>query len=173
MNEPDKPDAEPVSAASPGVSNEATPARETAVKLKARTAPAARRTPRDEALVERFFRRVFESMGAAVDRRFGRDVATGSTMTTSALVNAVKRAIDERVYNDPNRGRLAPHLLKIKLEWGTHSEAAPEVLHEIEREILAGAIDHINDARLRTLAPVRVETATDLFTVGIAVSTLR
>lgn len=169
MNQPDKPDAEPVIAAAPGESNQATPARSTSVKPEARIAPAAPRAPRDEALVERFFRRVFESMGAAVDRRFGRDGATGATLTTSALVNAVKRAIDERVYNDPNRGRLAPHLLKIKLEWGTHSEAAPEVLQEIEREILAGAIDHINDARLRTLAPVRVETATDLFTVGIAV----
>ena len=142
--------------------------RETSMNPKARTTPAARPAGRDEALVERFFRRVFESMGAAVDRRFGRDGATNS-LTTSALVNQVKRAIDERVYVDPNRGRLAPHLLKIKLEWGTHSEAAPEILHEIESEVLAGAIDHINDARLRTLAPVRVETATDLFTVGIAV----
>lgn len=170
MNDPDKLDANPVIAAAvPKAANEATPARELTTKAAPRGAPAQRPAPRDEALVERFFRRVFESMGAAVDRRFGRDGATNQTMTTSALVNQVKRAIDERVYVDPSRGRLAPHLLKIKLEWGTHSEAAPEVLQEIEREILASAIDHINDARLRTLAPVQVETATDLFTVGIVV----
>jgi hypothetical protein len=35
--------------------------------------------------------------------------------------------------------------------------------------VLAAAIDFINDSRLRTLAPVEVETAVDIFTSGIAV----
>lgn len=128
---------------------------------------------RDEALVERFFRRIFESMGAAVDRRFGREAnfQTGgdSNLSTSSLIERMKRAIDEQVFTDPKRSRIAPHLLKLKIEWGTHSEAPSEALEEIEHEIAAAAIDHINDNRYRTFAPVRVETSTDIFTTGINV----
>ena len=135
-----------------------------------RAAPPARR---DEALVERFFRRIFDSMGAAVDRRFGREInfeqGGATNLTTSALIERMKRAIDERIHNDPRRGRIAPHLLKLKIEWGTHSEAPAEAIKEIENEVLLAAIDHINDNRYRTLAPVRVEASTDIFTTGINV----
>lgn len=128
---------------------------------------------RDEALVERFFRRIFESMGAAVDRRFGRDMNApanvDSKLSTTTLLERMKRAIDEHVFTDPKRGRIAPHLLKLKIEWGTHSEAPPEAIEEIEHEVAAAAIDHINDNRYRTFAPVRVETSTDIFTTGINV----
>jgi hypothetical protein len=59
--------------------------------------------------------------------------------------------------------------MKLKLEWGTHSEAPAEILMDLEHEILAAAIDHINDHRYRTLAPVRVEAEVDIFTTGISV----
>jgi pSer/pThr/pTyr-binding forkhead associated (FHA) protein len=35
--------------------------------------------------------------------------------------------------------------------------------------VLAAAIDYINDRRLRTLAPLKVETSADIFTSGITV----
>ncbi|MDQ3135925.1 MAG: FHA domain-containing protein [Acidobacteriota bacterium] len=124
---------------------------------------------RDEALVERLFRRVLGRVGAVVDRKLGRDLVTQSGFTTSKLIERMRQLIDERARRDPKRGRIAPHLLKLKIEWGTHSEADPEALQELEHEILAAAIDHINDARLRTLAPVKVETLADIFTTGIAV----
>jgi hypothetical protein len=124
---------------------------------------------RDEAVVERLFRRVFDRMGAAVDRKLGRDGDAQEGFTTSRLVERMQRLIDERVREDPRRGRIAPHLLRLKVEWGTHAEAPQEALRELENEILAAAIDHINDSRLRTLAPVKVETAVDIFTSGIAV----
>jgi hypothetical protein len=59
--------------------------------------------------------------------------------------------------------------LKLKIEWGTHSEAPPEIIKDLEHEILAAAIDHINDHRYRTLAPAKVETEVDIFTTGISV----
>ncbi|HYY41608.1 MAG TPA: FHA domain-containing protein [Pyrinomonadaceae bacterium] len=124
---------------------------------------------RDEALVERLFRRVLDRMGAVVDRKLGREIETQSGFTTSRLIERMNRLIDERVREDPQRGRIAPHHLKLKIEWGTHSEAPPETIKEIENEILAAAIDHINDQRLRTLAPVKIETIVDIFTTGIAV----
>jgi hypothetical protein len=59
--------------------------------------------------------------------------------------------------------------LKLKLEWGTHSETPPEVTARLETEILAAAIDHINDNRYRTMAPVKIETEVDIFTSGMTV----
>ncbi|HYN84701.1 MAG TPA: FHA domain-containing protein [Pyrinomonadaceae bacterium] len=124
---------------------------------------------RDEALVERLMRRVFESMGAVVDRKLGRDTESPPTFTTSTLIERMKRLLEERSRDGGRGTRIAPHLLKLKIEWGTHSEADPEAIKELETEVLASAIDFINDRRLRTLAPVKVETTVDIFTTGIAV----
>ncbi|MGH9906789.1 MAG: FHA domain-containing protein [Pyrinomonadaceae bacterium] len=118
---------------------------------------------------ERLLRRVLESMGDVVDRKFGRTVAPKSGLTTSQLIDRMKRSIDERVRDEGRKGKIAPHHLKLKVEWGTHSEAPPEILKELEHEVLAEAIDHINDHRYRTLAPVEVESEVDIFTTGISV----
>src|SRR5213078_1370270 len=124
---------------------------------------------REEALPERLLRRVLESMGDVVDRKFGRTVAPKGGLTTSQLIERMKKLIDERVRDEGRKGRIAPHHLKLKVEWGTHSEAPPEILQELEHEILAAAIDHVNDHRYKTLAPLRVESEVDIFTTGISV----
>jgi hypothetical protein len=124
---------------------------------------------RDEALVERLMRRIFEGMGAVVDRKLGREQETQSGFTTTRLIERMKHLIEERARVDERGRRIAPHLFKLKIEWGTHSEAPQEYLKELEHEVLAGAVDYINDKRLRTLAPVKVETSVDIFTTGIAV----
>ncbi len=125
---------------------------------------------RSEALPERLLRRVLESMGDVVDRKFGRTVSPKSGLTTSQLIERMKHRIDERVRDEGSKGRIAPHHLKLKVEWGTHSEAPPEILQELEHEVLAEAIDHINDHRYRTLGPVTVETEVDIFTTGVSVN---
>ncbi|MGH9942826.1 MAG: hypothetical protein ACRD9R_10780, partial [Pyrinomonadaceae bacterium] len=130
---------------------------------------AAAGAGRDEALVERLMRRVLDRVGSVVDRKLGRELVTQDGFTTTKLLGRMRHLIDERARRDPKLGRIAPHHLKLKIEWGTHSEAPPESLKELEHEVLAAAIDHINDARYRTLAPVRVETMPDIFTTGIAV----
>ena len=124
---------------------------------------------REEALPERILRRVLEGMGDVVDRRFGRTVEPRSGLTTSKLIERMKKLIDERVRDEGKRGRIAPHHLVLKVEWGTHSEAPPEILHDLKNEVLAAAIDHINDHRYRTLAAVTVEAEVDIFTTGISV----
>jgi hypothetical protein len=124
---------------------------------------------REEALPERLLRKVLENVGDVVDRKFGRTVDPKNGLTTSKLVERMKRLIDERTRNEGPKGRIAPHLMKIKLEWGTHSEAPPEILKDLEHELLAAAIDYINDQRYRTLAAVRVQTDVDIFTTGISV----
>ena len=100
---------------------------------------------REEALPERILRRVLEGMGDVVDRRFGRTVEPRTGLTTSKLIERMKRLIDERVRDEGNRGRIAPHHLVLKVEWGTHSEAPPEILNDLKHEVLAAAIDRINN----------------------------
>lgn len=124
---------------------------------------------REEALPERILRRVLEGMGDVVDRRFGRTVDPRSGLTTSKLIDRMKKLIDERVRDEGKKGRIAPHYLVLKVEWGTHSEAPPEILHDLKNEVLAAAIDHINDHRYRTLGPITVEAEVDIFTTGISV----
>jgi hypothetical protein len=124
---------------------------------------------REEALPERLLRRVLEGMGDVVDRKFGRTVQPRGGLTTSQLIERMKRLIDERVRDEGRKGRVAPHHLKLKVEWGTHSEAPPELLKELEHEVLAAAIDHINDHRYRTLAPMVACSEVDIFTTGISV----
>jgi len=124
---------------------------------------------REEALPERLLRRVLEGMGSVVDRRLGRTVEPRSGLTTSKLIERMKRLIDERVRDEGKKGRIAPHHMVLKVEWGTHSEAPPELLGDLKNEVLAAAIDHINDHRYRTLKPVEVEAEVDIFTTGISV----
>jgi hypothetical protein len=125
---------------------------------------------RDEAMVERLLRRVFDRVGAVVDQKLGRAGDPQANFTTTRLIERMQRLIMERSREDPKRGgRIAPHSMKLKVEWGTHSEAPTDSIKELEHEVLAAAIDFINDSRLRTLAPVEVETVVDIFTSGIAV----
>ena len=103
-------------------------------------------------------RRVLEGVGDVVDRKLGRTVDPASGLTTDQIILRMNHMIDSRVRDEKGRGRIAPHHLKLKMEWGTHSETPPEVTKRLETEILAAAIDHINDSRYRTMAPVTIET---------------
>ena len=103
------------------------------------------RDKRQEALPERLLRRVLEGMGDVVDRKFGRTVDPRSGLTTSKLIERMKRLIDERVRDEGRKGRIAPHHLVLKVEWGTHSEAPPEILNDLKNEVLAAAIDGRTD----------------------------
>ncbi|MDX6613404.1 MAG: adenylate cyclase [Blastocatellia bacterium] len=126
-------------------------------------------TTRPAALPERLLRRALESAGEVLDRKLGRTIDPKSGLTLSRLIKRMNLMIDQRTRDEGAKGRIAPHLLKLKVEWGKHSEAEPELIQDLEHELLAAAIDHINDHRYRTLAPVRMETEVDIFTSGVNV----
>src|ERR1041384_1723057 len=132
---------------------------------KGNSSPKPKRVP---ILPERLMRRVLEGVGDVVDRKLGRTVDPKSGLTTDQIIARMHLRIDAKVRNE-KQGRIAPHHLKLKIEWGTHSETPPEVTKRLESEVLAAAIDHINDNRYRTLAPVEIETDVDILTTGIAV----
>src|SRR5438046_6162575 len=112
---------------------------------------------RDTILPERLMRRVLEGVGEVVDRKLGRTVDPKSGLTTDQIIVRMNQRIDAKARIEKGQGRIAPHHLKLKVEWGTHSETPPEVTKRLESEVLAAAIDHINDSRYRTLAPVEIE----------------
>ncbi len=114
-------------------------------------------------------RRVLEGVGDVVDRKLGRTPDVPGGHTTDQIILRMNRNIDGKVRDEKGKGRLAPHVLKMKIEWGTHSETPADVTKRLEQELLAAAIDHINDNRYRTLAPVEIETEVDIFTKGITV----
>ncbi|MEA2204300.1 MAG: hypothetical protein QOE77_1076 [Blastocatellia bacterium] len=124
---------------------------------------------RPAALPERLFRRALESAGEVLDRKLGRTIDPKSGLTLSRLIKRMNLLIDQKTRDEGAKGRIAPHLLKLKVEWGKHSEAEPELIQDLEHELLAAAIDHINDHRYRTLAPVKIETEVDIFTTGVNV----
>src|SRR3989442_2095248 len=124
---------------------------------------------RDTILPERLMRRVLEGVGDVVDRKLGRTVDSASGLTTDQIILRMNHMIDSRVRDEKGRGRIAPHHLKLKMEWGTHSETPAEVTRRLETEILAAAIDHINDNRYRTMAPVKIESEVYIFTTGMSV----
>src|SRR5207237_5581599 len=94
---------------------------------------------RDTILPERLMRRVLEGVGDVVDRKLGRTVDPKSGLTTDQLIQRMNALIDQRVRNDKTRGRIAPHHLKLKVEWGKHSETPPEITKRLETEMLAAA----------------------------------
>jgi hypothetical protein len=122
------------------------------------------------ALPERLIRRVLEGMGEVVDRRLGRAVDLKSGVTTSMLVAQTRKTITENLRDEGRKGKIAPHALKLKVEWGTFSEANPETIEDVEHEILAAAIDFVNDHRYRTLAPLEITTEADVFMEGMSVT---
>jgi FHA domain len=124
---------------------------------------------RDTIMPERIMRRVLEGVGDVVDRKLGRTPDAPGGLATDQIIVRMNRAIDAKVREEKGKGRVAPHNLKLKIEWGTHSETPEEVTKRLETEILAAAIDHINDNRYRTMAPVKIETEVDIFTQGISV----
>ena len=124
---------------------------------------------RDTVLPERLMRRMLEGVGEVVDRKLGRTPQAPGGLTTDQIILKMNRTIDSKVRTEKGKGRIAPHYLKLKMEWGTHSETPAEVTKRLETELLAAAIDHINDNRYRTLAPVKIETEVDIFTKGLSV----
>ena len=110
---------------------------------------------RDTVMPERLMRRVLEGVGDVVDRKLGRTPDTQTGITSDHLIRRMTALIDERARNDA-RGRIAPHHLKLKIEWGKHSETPPEVTKKLEHELLAAAIDHINDNRTAPSRPSRL-----------------
>lgn len=112
-------------------------------------------------------RGVLAKLGDTFDKLMGRDWKPSSTLATSELIERLKRLLDLEVKDFGEKGRFVPHNIKLKMQWDKFSTDAEEAMRRLENELLTAAIDHINDRRYHTYAPLNVAAKPDYFTEGV------
>ena len=114
-----------------------------------------------------FVRGVLTKIGDTFDRLTGRDWKPTSSLATSELIERLKSCSTSEVRETEGKGHFVPHNIKLKMQWDKFSTDAEEALKKLENELLTAAIDHINDNRYHTYAPLKVEVKPDYFTEGV------
>ncbi|MFN6963378.1 MAG: FHA domain-containing protein [Pyrinomonadaceae bacterium] len=112
-------------------------------------------------------RGVLTKAGDALDRFTGRGWKPSSSLATSELVERLKTLLDAEARHEPGRGTYVPHNIKLKMQWDKFSTDSDDSLRALETELLVAAVDHINDRRYYTYAPLKLEVRPDYFTSGV------
>jgi hypothetical protein len=111
-------------------------------------------------------RGVLTKIGDIFDRLTGRGYKPSSSLATSELIERMKFLMDSEAEEENGR-MVVPHNVKLKMQWDKFSTDSTESLRALENEFLIAAIDHINDKRYYTKAPMHVEAKPDYFTQGV------
>jgi hypothetical protein len=114
---------------------------------------------------------VLSRLGETFDGLLGRQEKPSSTLATSELAARARKLLDSQVRDMGENGKFVPHIIQLKVEWGKFSVASPESLRSLENELMAALIDHINDNRYLTYAPLKVTAKPDYFVEGIHIVT--
>jgi pSer/pThr/pTyr-binding forkhead associated (FHA) protein len=88
-------------------------------------------------------------------------------LATSELIERLKILLDSEAKDLNDKGKFVPHNIKLKMQWDKFSTDAENSLKKLEHELLTAAIDHINDRRYHTYAPIQLEIKLDYFTDGV------
>jgi hypothetical protein len=112
-------------------------------------------------------RGVLTKTGDTLDRLTGRSWKPSSSLATSELIERLKSLLDSEARDEGTRGVFVPHNIELKMQWDKFSTDSEETLRALETELLAAAVDHINDRRYYTYAPLTVEIKPDYFTSGV------
>lgn len=118
-------------------------------------------------LTDWLVRGALSRIGDRVDRLFGRNWTPSSSLATSELIDRIKKILDAEARDIPGKGRVVPHRIQLKVQWDKFSTDSEEALNKLEDELLAAAIDHINDNLYYTYAPVGIEIKPDYFIEGV------
>lgn len=110
---------------------------------------------------------VLTKIGEAFDRITGRGWKPSSSLATSELSERLKALVDAEVRVTPERSIYVPHIIKLKMQWDKFSTDSESALKKLETELLTALIDHINDKRYYTYAPISLEVKPDYFTNGV------
>jgi len=116
---------------------------------------------------EWFLRGILTRLGETVDRFTGRSEQASSSIATSELTEKLRKLLDSNVDNRGANGLWVPHIIKLKTQWDKFSSDSDESMAKLRDELLVAAIDHINDNRYHTVAPIEVEVKPDYFTKGV------
>ncbi len=116
---------------------------------------------------EWFLRGVLTRLGDQLDRLTRRKEITPSSLATSRLIERLQRLLDSEVTEVPGKGMVVPHIIRLKIQWDKFSTGENDTLERLQKELLAAAVDHINNSLYYTLQPLDLKVSPDYFTEGI------
>lgn len=120
--------------------------------------------------VERLVQKALSSFGGIFERPFKSEDEFERLPSTSDLTERLKKLIDAGVREQEDGSRIAPHLIRLKYTWGETTDEFEANLERLKTELLVVAIDHINDNRYRTIAPVKLEVKPDILSEGLTLA---
>lgn len=110
---------------------------------------------------------ILTKTGETFDRLTGRNWKPSSSLATSELVEKIKKLLDAEVKDLGREGEFVPHNIKLKIQWDKFSTDSDKAIESLKNELHIAAIDHINDKRYYTYAPINIEITSDYFTEGV------
>lgn len=128
--------------------------------------PERNNNARKKVSIEWILRGVLTKIGDTFDRLTGRSYKPSSSLATTEIIEKLKKILDLEVRN----GKFVPHNIQLKMQWDKFSTDSDEALKKLEDELKIAVIDHINDNRYHTYAPVKLQIKPDYFTEGIKLS---
>lgn len=114
-----------------------------------------------------FVQGILTKIGDLFDRLLGRGWKPSSSLATSELIERLKALLDAEAREIASHTKFVPHYIKLKMQWDKFSVDADDALRRLENELLTATVDHINDRRYYTYAPVSLEVKPDYFTTGV------
>src|SRR6476659_3866424 len=112
-------------------------------------------------------RGILTKVGDMFDRLTGRGWKPSSSLATSELVERLKALLDSEARDETPGCKFVPNNIKLRMQWDKFSTDSDENMKKLEKELLAAAVDHINDKRYFTHAPLAMEVKPDYFTPGV------
>jgi pSer/pThr/pTyr-binding forkhead associated (FHA) protein len=106
-------------------------------------------------------------IGDAFDRLTGRGWKPSSSLATSELAERLKALVDAEAREAPDKRKFVPHNIALKMQWDKFSTDSETALTKLEHELLTALVDHINDRRYYTYAPISLTVKPDYFTNGV------
>ena len=110
---------------------------------------------------------VLTKLGDMFDSLTGRRWTPSSSLATSELSEKLKKLLDLEVKDLGKKGKFVPHNIKLKMQWDKFSTDSEDAIRRLENELTIAAIDHINDNRYHTYAPIKLQITPDYFTEGV------
>jgi len=117
--------------------------------------------------LEWLLRGTLTRLGDIFDNFTRRKESAPSSLATSQLVERLKRLLDSMVKVIPEKGRLVPHIIRLRIQWDKFATDENDTVERLQNELLTAAIDHINDSQYYTLAPIDLKVIPDYFTDGV------
>lgn len=112
-------------------------------------------------------RGVLTKVGDAFDRLTGRGWRPSSSLATSELAERLKSLVDKEMRETADGRRFVPQNIQLKMQWDKFSSDSEGALKKLENELLTSLVDHINDKRYYTYAPLSLTVKPDYFVDGV------